>query len=333
VGDPTPSLNLARLAISQTIGLGGGKVQNEPGPNELRAARDRNVLAITVGRFSVIDVVDANRYANDATTEFFNWALFASGAYDYPADTHGYTWGAMADMAMNWWSLRAGIALEPYYANLETMDFRLNKSRGLMAEYEIRYHLGTLPGASSLLVFLNQARMGDYRQVLADPAAYGNNVAATRQDGRTKYGFALSIEQQLTPSTGAFARLSYNDGRTESWAFTEIDQSLGIGVTQNGKPWARPSDIVGAAVVISGLSPWHERYLSGGGYGFIIGDGPNPYGGGLHYAPEIVGDIYYKFQISDFLALSAIYQPIANPAYNEDRGPVHVVSGRFHVAF
>ncbi len=327
VGDPAPAIYIARLAISQTFNLGGGRVITEEGPNELPGPRDRDVLAITVGRFSVVDIVDGNRYANDATTEFFNWALFASGAYDYPADTRGYTWGALADLSKGWWSLRGGIALEPYYANLAQMDWRITKSHGLMAEYETRYSVHGRPGASSLLVFLNTARMGSYQQVLANPGLYQNDIAATRADGRHKYGFALSIEQQFTSTMGAFMRLSWNDGHNESWAFTEIDRSAAIGVTQNGKPWRRPGDIVGAAVVVSGLSPWHEQYLAGGGYGFIIGDGA------LTYGPEVIGDLYYKFQINDLLSFSAIYQPIVNPAYNQDRGPVQVFSGRVHVAF
>ncbi|HSS37547.1 MAG TPA: carbohydrate porin, partial [Polyangia bacterium] len=293
----------------------------------LASVRDRDVLAVTVGRFSVVDIVDGNRYANDATTEFFNWALFASGAYDYPADTRGYTYGVLADLAKGAWSLRGGIALEPYYANLAKMDWRVTKSHGLMAEYERRYAVRGRPGASSILLFWNTARMGSYQQVLADPAAYGNDVAATRADGRNKYGFAISVEQQITGSMGAILRASWNDGHNESWAFTEIDRSLALGATQNGHAWRRPNDIVGLAVVASGLSPWHERYLAGGGYGFIIGDGA------LNYGLEVIADLYYKLQVNEFLSVSAIYQPIFNPGYNQDRGPIQVFSARLHVAF
>ncbi|MES1206433.1 MAG: carbohydrate porin, partial [Pseudomonadota bacterium] len=299
VGNPAPTVYVARLALSQTFNLGGGKVVNQSGPNELASVRDRDVLAVTVGRFSVVDIVDGNRYANDATTEFFNWALFASGAYDYPADTRGYTWGLLADLAEGKWSVRGGIALEPYYANLAQMDWRITKSHGLMAEYERRYAVRGRPGASSLLLFWNTARMGSYQQVLADPAAYGNDVAATRADGRNKYGFALSIEQQITDSMGAFARASWNDGHNESWAFTEIDRSLALGATQNGRAWRRPNDIVGVAVVASGLSPWHERYLAGGGYGFIIGDGA------LNYGLEVIADVGYQRQVNELLSVSA----------------------------
>jgi high affinity Mn2+ porin len=327
VGDPAPAVYLARLAISQTFPLGGGKLTNEHAKNELAGTRDKNQLAVTVGRLSVIDVLDANRYANDATDQFLDWALFASGAYDYPADTRGYTWGVLADLAYGWWSLRGGIALEPMYANLETMDWRVDKSRGLMAEYEARYKVGNMRGAWSLLGFVNQARMGSYEQWLAKPSAYPDGIVDTRADGRTKYGFALSLEQQLNRTLGAFMRLSWNDGHNESWAFTEIDQSLALGVVQEGLAWNRPGDEIGAAVVVGGLSPWHRRYLEEGGTGFILGDGK------LNYGPEVISDLYYKFRLTEYLSLSAFYQPIVNPGYNQDRGPVHVFSGRFHVAF
>src|SRR5450755_2861424 len=252
VGDPAPAAYIARLAVSQTIGLGGGRVTNEAGPNELADIRDRDVLAITVGRVSVEDVFDGNRYAHDATERFFNWALFASGAWDYPADTRGYTWGVMADLAVDWWSARAGIALEPKSANEATMDWRVGKSHGLMAEYEARYSVNGQHGALSTLIFLNSARMGSYAQVLSDPARYDNKIENTRQDGRLKYGMALSLEQQLRHGTGMFLRLSANDGATESWAFTEIDRSAATGIVQDGALWHRERDEAGAAFVLNG---------------------------------------------------------------------------------
>ena len=328
VGDPAPAIYVARLAISQTFDLGGGRVTNEAGPNELAGTRDRDVLAISVGRLSVADVFDGNRYAHDPTERFFNWAMFASGAWDYPADTRGYTWGVLADLAIDWWSARAGIAVEPKTANGQDFDWNLGKAQGLMAEYEARYSVRQLWGAASLLVFLNRARMGSYQQVLDNPAAYDNDITLTRAYGRIKYGFALSLEQQITRrGLGAFVRLSANDGATETWAFTEIDRSLAAGLVQDGELWHRDRDQVGLAAVVNGLSSPHRRYLEGGGYGFIIGDGA------LSYAPEILAEIYYSFRVADYIAASVIYQPIFNPAYNHDRGPVQVFSGRVKVSF
>jgi high affinity Mn2+ porin len=328
VGDPAPAVYLARLALSQTFGLGGGRVTNEAGPNELAGTRDRDQLAITVGRLSVADVFDGNRYAHDPSERFFNWAMFASGAWDYPADTRGYTWGLLADLAIDWWSARAGIALEPKSANQLQIDWNVGKAHGLMAEYEARYAFRKLPGAASVLVFLNRARMGSYQQVLNDPITYGNDVAATRAYGRIKYGFALSVEQQLTAKgLGSFLRLSANDGATETWAFTEIDRSLAFGLVQDGELWRRERDEVGVAMVVNGLSAPHRAYLAGGGYGFIIGDSQ------LSYAPEVLGEIYYKARVADYISVSAIYQPIVNPAYNRDRGPVQVFTARVHISF
>lgn len=333
VGDPAPAIYVARLAISQTFGLGGGQVIEETGPNDLAGTRDRDGLTVSVGRLSVADVFDGNRYAHDPTERFFNWAMFASGAWDYAADTRGYTWGVLADLGMDWWSARAGIALLPKTANGQEFDWNVGKAHGLMAEYEARYTLRNLGGAASLLVFLNQARMGSYQQVLDNPAAYTNDTGAqditmTRAYGRNKYGFALSVEQQLTSrGLGAFVRLSANDGATETWAFTEIDRSLAAGLVQGGALWHRDRDQAGVAAVINGLSSPHRRYLEGGGYGFIIGDGA------LSYAPEILAELYYSARVADLIAASVIYQPIVNPAYNHDRGPVHVLSGRVKVSF
>jgi high affinity Mn2+ porin len=327
VGDPAPAAYIARVAISQTFGLGGGRVTNEAGPNELADIRDRDVFAITVGKVSVTDVFDGNRYAHDATERFFNWALFASGAFDYPADTKGYTWGVLADLAVDWWSARAGFALEPKYANEAQIDWRPLKAHGLMAEYEARYTINGQHGAVSTLVFLNQERAGSYAQVLANPALYNNDITQTRKDGRIKYGIALSCEQQIRPGLGTFLRLSANDGATESWAFTEIDRSAATGAVQDGALWGRDRDEVGAAVVVNGLSSLHRAYLAGGGLGFIIGDGA------LNYGPEVLFDTYYKLSLADNVSFSGIYQPIINPGYNRDRGPVHVLTGRLHVAF
>lgn len=327
VGDASPTIYFARLAISQTIGLGGGKVLNGAGPNELAGTRDRDQLAITIGRLSVLDVFDANRWAHDPTERFFNSALFASGAFDYPADTRGYTWGVLANLAIDWWSARAGVALQPKYANSMEMDWRVGTSHGLMAEYEARYRPGNQPGAISVLLFYSAARMGSYQQVADDPGPYGNSIAATRADGRTKYGFAVSMEQQLSKYVGAFLRLSMNDGRNEQWAFMEIDRSFALGAVVNGELWGRSGDELGAAMIVNGLSPQHRRYLAGGGYGSFIGDGA------LRYGWEILGDVFYRLRLSNFLSVSAIYQPIVNPAYNQDRGPVHVFTGRAHAAF
>jgi high affinity Mn2+ porin len=326
VGSPKPAVLAARMFLRQMVGLGGGKVAVAPGPNQLGGTRDRDGFTITVGKIAVPDFVDNVPLSNDPHTHFLSWGLFASAAYDYPADTRGYTWGTAADLSIDWWSVRAALVLEPKYANLLPMEWRIDKARGLVGEVEGRFVLGGGKGAARALVFLNDAHMGSYRQALDDPRA-GLDVTATRAFGRTKAGFATSANLDVGGGLGVFGRASYNDGTNETWAFTEIDRSVAAGAVQSGERWGRPNDEAGAAVVVSGLSALHRRYLQAGGYGFIIGDGA------LRYGLETLGEVYYRAAVSREVSLGVNYQPIVNPAFNRDRGPIHVFTGRVHVAF
>jgi high affinity Mn2+ porin len=326
VGDPSPTVVVARAFLRQIVDLGGGRVSVAPGMNQLGGERGRDALTITLGRVAVPDFVDDVPLSNDPHTRFMSWGLWASAAYDYPADTRGYTWGIAADLTMDWWSARAGFFLEPKSANGTPMEWDVSKARGLVAEVAGRFTLAGRQGTTRVLGFLNDAHMGSYRQALADPSA-AHDVSATRASGRTKAGFAASADLDLGGGLGAFVRVSYNDGINETWAFTEIDRSAALGVVQSGARWNRPDDDAGAGLVVSGLSPLHKEYLASGGYGFIIGDGA------LHYGPEILAEVYYRLALSKEVSVGGNYQPIVNPAYNRDRGPIHVFTARAHIAF
>jgi high affinity Mn2+ porin len=326
VGDPTPSLVVGRAFLRQTTGLGGGPIQIDSGPNQLAGTRDRDALTITVGKVATTDFVARNPLSSDPHTGFMSWGLWASAAYDYPADTRGYTCGAAADLSIDWWSARFGMFLEPQTANGMDVEWDVSKARGHAGEFEARYTLAGRPGAARVLAFLNTAHMGSYEEALRE-SPVAPDVTATRASGRTKTGFAASANQDLGNGLGAFLRISYNDGQNETWAFTEIDRSIAGGVVQSGSRWGRKDDEAGLALVVSGLSDEHRRHLAAGGYGFIIGDGR------LSYAPEVLGEAYYRVALTREIALGVNYQPIFNPAYNSDRGPVHVFTGRVHVAF
>lgn len=326
VGNPKPSIVVAKAFLRQIVGLGGGAVARDAGPNQLAGTRDRDALTFTLGKVAVPDFVDNVPPSNDPHTHFMSWGLFASAAYDYPADTRGYTWGIAADLSVDWWSVRAALVLEPRSANMLAMEWSVEKARGLVAEVEGRFMLWNRKGAARALIFLNDARMGSYQQALDDPAAR-LDVAATRAFGRTKKGFAASLSQDLGNGLGIFARASYNDGANETWAFTEIDRSVAFGAVQSGERWNRPDDEAGAGLVVSGLSDLHRRYLAAGGYGFIIGDGA------LRYGLEMLAETYYRAALTREVSLGVNYQPIVNPGFNRDRGPIHVFTARAHVAF
>ena len=325
VGDPEPTIFLGRLFLRQTFGLGGGRVRLDSGPTQLAGERDRDALTIVLGRVGTTDLLDANPVSNDPHTRFMSWGLWASGAYDYPADTRGYTWGAAATLDLGEWSARAGFFLEPTVANGGDFEWDVLKAHGIAAEGERRWSWSGRPGAVRLLAYLNTAHMGDYEAALA--AASPPDVTTTREDGRKKFGFAASANQGFGSGLSAFARASWNDGRAETWAFTEIDRSLAIGAVQSGARWGREDDEAGAAIVISGLSGPHRRYLQAGGLGFLLGDGA------LTYGPEILGEIYYRLSLLPQMSVGVNYQSIFNPGFNQDRGPAHVFTGRLHVAF
>ncbi|HLK58056.1 MAG TPA: carbohydrate porin, partial [Chthonomonadaceae bacterium] len=139
----------------------------------------------------------------------------------------------------------------------------------------------------------------------------------------------LNFEQALADggATGVFGRLGWNDGTTESYAFTEADRFLSLGGQLSGTHWRRKNDLVGLALAQSDLSAAHKDYLAAGGLGFALGDGR------LDYAPERVLEAYYSYQLTKPLALSLDYQYITNPGFNRDRGPVSVVSLRAHLIF
>ena len=169
--------------------------------------------------------------------------------------------------------------------------------------------------------------MGDYRQALAlSPTA--PNVDTTQTWGRHKYGFGISADQYLTKDFGVFAKVSYNNGKTETWYFTEIDRSLSFGGVIKGSSWNRGDDELGLAFVANGISNAHRDYLAAGGYGFIIGDGK------LNYGTEFIAELDYKINAyQGKFWLTPGYQFLLNPAYNKDRGPVNVFSLRAHVEF
>jgi high affinity Mn2+ porin len=328
VGDPEPTLVPGRIFYRQEFGFGGGSEQIPAGVNQIGATRDRDRLTFTIGKITTTDIVDNEQLSNDPHTRFLSWGLFASGAFDYAADTRGYTWGVAADLKLDWWSVRAGMFLEPKEANGLDMEWNLGRSRSLAVEGEVRWAWNSRPGAARLMFYLNTADMGNYRDAInAAPPGMVPDVIATRAQGRTKAGFAASADQQLGETWSGFARLSWNDGQNETWAYTEIDQSLALGFIRSGAAWKRPTDEVGIGLVVSGISAVHREYLRAGGLGFILGDG------GLDYGLEILGELYYRLAFNKQFWLIGTYQPVIDPGYNRARGPVNIFSARLHVAF
>jgi high affinity Mn2+ porin len=327
VASATPKPYLARLFIAQDFGFGEETEHVESDQDQLGGARPMTRYSIYAGRFTLTDFFDDNTYTHDPRTQFMGWGVMYNGAWDYAADTRGYTWGWVHEFHTRNWSVRYGSAAEPKIANGEQFDRRLFRDRGDDFEGERRYRPHGHAGAARLLLYLEHADAGSYGEALQLAAATHTtpNINDTLQIRRLKYGFGLSVDQEIVKDFGVFGRLGWNDGKTESFAFTAIDRLATAGVSIGGSSWGRKNDTVATELTVSGLSRVHADYLAQGGLDFLIGDGA------LRYGPETIWETYYSARMNRAVTTSLDAQYVVNPAYNRDRGPVWIGSLRMHV--
>jgi high affinity Mn2+ porin len=328
VGRSAPYIRAQRYFVRQVVGLGGGTESMEAGQNQLAGPVDKNRLTFTVGKYSVVDIFDDNKYAHDSRNGFLNWTINTMGAFDYAADSWGYTNGATVEWRQDWWTLRAGTFQLSQTPNSETIEPVPLRQFQQVVEAEERHVIAGQPGKLKALAFLSDGYMGNFNQALAAAAGTGlpPDVTTTRAR-RVKFGGGLNLEQQLLPSLGLFARISAASGQYETFDFTEVERSVAAGVVVTGDLWGRANDQVGLGGVVNGISNAHAAYLAAGGTGIILGDGT------LSYAGERVLETYYKFAIADGVNLTANYQFVTDPGYNSARGPVSFFALRFHAEF
>ena len=326
VASATPKPYLARLYLTHDFGFGSAAESVESGQNQLAGERPLRRYTVTAGRFTLTDFFDNNRYSHDPRTQFLGWGVMFNGAWDYPADVRGYTWGWVHDLHVRNWFFRYASAAMPRVANGLRFDRRILRNRGDVFEAEYRYNSHRHPGAIRLLNYENHAVAGNYAQSIRDAERTGAapDITATRRNGTLKYGFGVNFEQELSEAIGIFGRLGWNDGKTESFAFTAIDRLATVGVSISGQLWHRPLDTAAAELTISGISGVHAVYLARGGYDFLIGDGR------LRYGPETIAETYYSTRLFPGFVATFDLQHVANPAYNRDRGPLWIPSIRLH---
>jgi hypothetical protein len=343
---------IGRAEIHQLIPLTGDWEPNEDrGPISSFWEVPRHRLELRVGKMSTADLFDINPAGSDSHMQFMNWTVDNNGAYDYAADTRGYTYGAVVEYQGPYVELRFAEMLMPTVANGLTLDWDLANDRAENVELEIKYsRSASWRGTLRLLGYLNHANMGRYADANAMSERTGAvpDIWQSRQKGRTKGGFGVNEFQELGQNVRAFARVGWNDGQNESFAYTEVDNTFEIGGDVRGALWRRPEDRLGVAFVTNGISSVHAEYLRRGGVGFILGDGPGcstdpvtlarvcpvpTRAGYLSYARETIVEQYYNVHVWWGAFLAEDVQFIANPGYNADRGPVWVFSIRGHLEF
>jgi len=328
---------LARYQIHQVIGFTDGTTPQEPGPFALAPSAPVRRIEIRIGKMTLPDFFDANSIGSDSHLQFMNWTVDNNGAWDYAADTRGYTVGGLAEYDDRAWSLRYGIFSMPVVANGIDMDWAFSRAHGNNTEFELRRSLvRQRKGVTRLLFFDNRAHMGTYREAVedylngSDKARYGVTVPAItlhEHFGALKYGFGFNTEQELTENLRVFGRFGWNEGQHESYVYTEVDQTMEAGGDYAGGRWRRPSDKMGVAVVSNAIKRDHQNYLKYGGLGFLLGDGR------LNYGRENIVESYYTWHAWRGMFYSIDVQHIDNPGYNRDRGPAWVGSVRAHVDF
>jgi len=322
---------LARLMIHQIIPLSRETSDAARGPFSLATKLPVRRLEIRAGKLGMADFFDLNSVGSDSHLQFLNWTIDNNGAYDYAADTRGYTYGLIVEYEDRNWGARFAESLMPKVANGINLDLNLKRAGAENLEVEFRRNfLFGRPGIVRLLSFVNRANMGNYRRAIEryrarlDPLP---DVTDHPLQVRRKYGFGVNFEQEVSKYVRLFGRYGWNDGHNESYAYTEVDNTMLFGGDLSGKRWKRKHDRVGAAFVTNGISGDHQSYLALGGKGFLLGDGR------LTYGRENIFESYYTLHVWRGVFTSFDIQHIKNPGYNRDRGPIIVPALRLHLEF
>jgi high affinity Mn2+ porin len=333
VGEAYPYVRLTRLFLRQTFDLGGAVQGVDPDQNVLGGTQTANRVVVTIGKISVPDVFDTNKYAHDARNDFLNWAVIDGGAFDYAADAWGYTYGGALEWYQDWWTLRTGYFEGSVTPNSPHVSLPLGRQFQLLSEAEGRYRLFGQDSKLKLLGFMTRAKLGTFSELeqfyTANPEAADNIILAEAvRHLRNKFGGEINLEQPITADLGAFLRASLNDGRTESYDFTDITRSLSGGLSLAGTAWGRKDDTVGTAFVVNNISHGLKDYLADGFLGILVGDGKLTNAG-----PEQICETFYSYAVRSGVEITADYQLVNHPAYNVDRGPVSILGLRLHAQF
>ena len=327
VGSDVPYARIQRFFVRQTIDLGGTTQKVQADQNQFAGSNTTDRLVLTVGKFSVSDVFDQNKYAQNPRKDFMNWAVIDAGTYDYAADAWGYTYGAAAEWYQGPWTLRGGVFDVSTVPNGTDLDTTFSQFQ-LDGEIERRYSLWNRAGKIAVTGFLTRAKLGTYQDAIALAQATGApaDIAAVRQY-RSRSGLSMNLEQEVIDDLGVFARAGFASGDVEPDSYTDIDRTIAAGLSLTGTRWERPDDTFGFAAIANAITPIHAQFLNDGGLGILIGDGQLP-----HPGLEQIIETYYQFPIYAWKVMFD-YQFVVNPAYNRDRGPVSIGAIRLHSEF
>ncbi len=329
LGSADPYVRVPRLFFRQTLDLGGETQSVSPDLNQLGGTQTANRVVLTIGKFSSFDVFDTSKYAHDPRNDFLNWSLIDAGSFDQAGDAWGFSYGAAAEWYQDWWTIRGGLFDLPTVPTYKYLDPHLFHQLQYIAEVEERHTLFGQDGKAKLSGFFSRGLFGSYAQATALAQATGTtpDIQAVRRF-RGKGGGSANVEQAITQDLGVFLRAGLQDGTSSVTSFTDVDNTVSLGLSLAGRRWSRPDDTVGIGFTRNDISRHFKNYLNAGGLGILIGDGKLPNSG-----PEEVIEAFYSLAAYKNVNITADYQFIDNPAYNRDRGPVSFLGTRLHAQF
>jgi hypothetical protein len=334
--------------MRHTFGFGGHPVKKESDPMQLGGEVDSHRLVVTAGSFTILDMFDRTSLSPDSRQTFFNMAFMTHAAWDFTSDARGYSYGATAELYWDDWAVRFGRITPPQNPNQLAQEFRIWEYYGDQLELSHTHVLFGQPGAVKLLGYRNRVVTGNFDEAIA---AYNanpvvNNAASCPSTSfnygsgnfaapdlcfvrrpNVKLGIGVNVEQYFTKDVGLMFRAMWSDGQSEVDAYNAPDRSLSLAVLAHGGAWQRPFDVAGLGVGLSWISASHAQYLAMGGIDGFIGDGH------LRQAAEGVAEAFYSVNFFKAVWLAADYQLIWNPAFNADRGPVHILGAKIHAEF
>jgi high affinity Mn2+ porin len=325
VGHNSPYYRPQRLFWRQTIELGGGEAEGDAGLFDFGGETTKNRIVITLGKFSLTDVMDDNQYAHDPENDFLNWALIDTGSFDYAADAWGFSAGGVVEWYQGDWTLRGGFMDLSTVPNQAALTPELRQFQTDL-ELERRQSWFGREGKIKLLAFDTYGRMGRFDDALRLAQVTGRppDTALVRRYA-TRFGVSLNIEQPVSDDGGLFLRAGVDQGQYEPYEYADIDRTVAVGGSLTGARWGRKDDTLALALVVDGISKVHEAYLAAGGLGILVGDGRLPRPGA-----EAIVEAYYSLAVIKGVHLTLDSQTIVNPAYDRDRGPAEVIGVRLH---
>jgi len=347
---------IARVYLVYTKALSSSLEYEDRAPDQLPGYYPKEYFYLKIGKFSISDDFDNNSYASSPRTQFLSSDFTHNVAWDYGADTRGYTVGLESGIVKRRYSFRVIIGAEPTKANGNSYDesgaYSLNTQLSLRPN-----NIGTV---IRLLGMLNYGRMGSYENAInnfnyyyspdnpcyytefgpnGSMAGYDYPVVCTESKShkRYKWGFFINLEQPIADDgkTGLFLRAGFNNGQTEDFAYTDADRDIAGGISINGVHWKRPQDQIGIGLAVNGLSNTHKKYLESGtlnepSSSFFVGSGQD---GQFNYGYEEIMEVYYKFQLNKYISISPDAQYIRHPGYDRNRGPLWVYGLRVNGGF